>query len=217
MNRPVNLDRDKQDFARFRWTGSSSGGRAIRLGVQPISKLRSTGVNVPMSKPPTSRSWPASVDQGFEEASAQVGQTPKRADLVGAHQGRVAGHISGQNSSESAFQTRSPSPTRLMTEDRRIHAVRTVVECPLLAISGLSDSPLRMSAYSQEETFAEVKILLSEGPEATLISHSRWMAPMSAHGSQSGRSGSPFRTSVISQEPPLDHRPKGMDSPVLGH
>jgi hypothetical protein len=53
------------------------------------------------------------VDQGLQELLAQVGQTPKRPGLVGAHQGRIAGHIGGQNGGESAFQTHSPSPRRL--------------------------------------------------------------------------------------------------------
>jgi hypothetical protein len=44
------------------------------------------------------------VDQGFEEFPAQVGQTPKRAGLVSAHEGRVAGHVRGQNGGKPAFQ-----------------------------------------------------------------------------------------------------------------
>ena len=68
------------------------------------------------------------VDQRFQKISAQLGQLPKRAGLVGAHQSRVTGHIGCQNSGESAFQTRPPSRGRLATGDRRIHAGGTAVQ-----------------------------------------------------------------------------------------
>ena len=63
------------------------------------------------------------VDQGFEELPAQVGQSPKRAGLVGTHKGCVACHIGGQNGGKSAFHATSLQAWRLTTREKRIYAV----------------------------------------------------------------------------------------------
>ncbi len=57
-----------------------------------------------------------------------------------------------------------------------------------------------MSAYSQEETFAEVKILLSEGPESTQIGHSGSLMRTSTIGPQSGHPFAATSWAADSQE-----------------
>jgi hypothetical protein len=67
-------------------------------------------------------------DEGFQEVSAQIAQTPKRAGLVRAHQGRVADHIGSENSSKPAFQALSPSTRRLAVMGSEIYAAKTALE-----------------------------------------------------------------------------------------
>ena len=89
---------------------------------------------------------PVLVDQGFEERAANLGQAPKRTCLIGAHEGRVASHVGGEYGGKPAFQVKSPSPRRLMSQERRIHIIGTVLEWQLWRISdatrGLPVRPL---------------------------------------------------------------------------
>ncbi len=73
-------------------------------------------------------------------------QTLQRDRLVRANEAGVSDHVGGKNGGKPAFQALSPSPRRLTTKDRRIHAVEMAVECPLVAISGLFGAVPRRSA-----------------------------------------------------------------------
>jgi len=76
-------------------------------------------------------------DEGFQDLFAQFCQTVKSPGLVIAHQACVARNVCDKNGGKPAFQALSPSPRRLTTKDRRIHAGGMAVEWRLLAI-GLS-------------------------------------------------------------------------------
>jgi hypothetical protein len=66
----------------------------------------------------------------------------------GTHKAGIADHVGCKDGREPAFQALSPSPGRLTTKDRRIHAVRMAGECPLLALSRHSERCGRESALS---------------------------------------------------------------------
>jgi len=73
----------------------------------------------------------------------------------------LADNIGGKNGCKPAFQGLSPSPTRLTTKDRRIHAVGMVLECLLLANNELSGhvagtSALPLTADIQMEMSASL-------------------------------------------------------------
>ncbi len=79
-------------------------------------------------------------DLGVDQFLAISILTGERPGFVGRHETAVADHVGGKNGGKPAFQTLSPSPRRLTTMDRRIHAVGMVLECLLLAMNGPDSS-----------------------------------------------------------------------------
>ena len=102
-------------------------------------------------------------DQRFDEIVAQHIKVPQRAHLVGAHEARVADHISGENCGETAFhpylpvaETKREGPRNLCAvEVPNVRAWQPVR--PMRVDGGLCSCPMRYPNFLRHQNSPRIR------------------------------------------------------------